>query len=884
MRLDLHIDLQKRTLIPDPDTRGAVSLQFVQGDTYQLVLHGWRPTNDSSSFSLYTPASIEWHSLSAGVLLIDAAPKGGKFKVKIGVDVTDWLAWDIAAAALSAALNALPAVLAAGGIEISATGKSHFYLGQWTVPENALPIEFPVDDNKLIPLCIPVAREDDSISGKVNIKLVRAPVAFTDQFTLPMPPGVTCTRVRAGSVLRNEVQRITVPSGATGSFALESGKILPVATVTAPALADSLNAKYVALDAADLRFAVTARDRGLFDVEFIGAFSQTACDLLVVEMFDQVAIDTPTASIPFTASAIEDQLEGARDSTLVFEVVAADEAGREDTIVQQECKILNDGLNAGVGGYLSSVATRVDTVYVYPAETDPVVISLIGQRFETPATSDSFVYTHNFNTLQVEVVCLERLSTAPDKFRQVSDDEFEMDVINPNQVEVYFGREIPAVPSIGSVEVWVRSLNAVPIVNNHRHPTSQIDGEGEREGKTLAEIIEELYNSLPDDWPNIPANKISGLLSWDQISGLIPDAKMPATVPRLNSEGKLDLSTIPLSVPRVDPATGELVYWGVDTGSGELVKRVIAAATGLFGAEMIGDLSRIPGFGEAVKKILAGGGANALAMSFVVPSWNELYPGRAKVPAKSEDIVAADLPKPGGLLPAVHDAVIADLTVPLPTPGEPYTGNVFLNASGADVAIPSGLGRKGTVLKKDAHAACDGRLWYRVAQEGATTSYHPMDFDRELVMLDVNESMLPVGGIFTLLLDFETQILRSDLHAQWVVVVETGVISKVAVPAGKNISGITWSATPVIEAAIRLTPIRTPHTFGVRFTRAEAGITGETKLYRAAWAATATVPAGPGFALRARLCRFDTEDGVADPRGYVLLSFNPNKTSLATVV
>ena len=60
-------------------------------------------------------------------------------------------------------------------------------------------------------------------------------------------------------------------------------------------------------------------------------------------------------------------------------------------------------------------------------------------------------------------------------------------------------------------------------------------------------------------------------------------------------------------------------------------------------------------------------------------------------------------------------------------------------------------------------------------------------------------------------------------------------------------------------------------------------ITAETKLYRGAWALSEVAPAG-GFAVRARLARFDTEDSLAGPRGYVFLALNPNKKSLAAIV
>ncbi len=884
MTLDLHIDLQNRVLIPDPTTRGAVSLNFMQGDTYEVVLHGWRPTSDPASFALYEPASIAWHVLACGVMLVDAAPVGGTFKVKIGANTTAALAWNISKPDLSTALNALASVTAAGGLAILADGPAHFYTVEWTVPANAVAIEFPVGDNKLTPLCIPVARADESIAGKVNLKLVRSPVAFANDFVLPMPPVVAITRVRAGSTVRNEVQRLTVPSAAVGSFALASGKVIPVATVTASALADSLNAQYTAVDPADLRYAVTARDRGLFDIEFIGAFAQTAKDLILLETFDQLAVDTPTATLAFTSTGIEDMLAGGRNITAVFEIVAADEAGREDTLVQQDCTLVNDGLTPGVGSYIAAVATRTETVYVYPGTADPVAIGLLGQEFTTPAAATDFVYTHGFNNTQVEVVVLEKIASSPDQFRQVNDDEFAMVVINANQVHITFLAEIPASPAIGSMNVWIRTLNATPILNNHRHPTDQIDGVGAHEGQTLTEILTALFASLPTDWPNIPANKITGTLLWSQLGGLIPDAKIPTNIPRLNSSGFLDLQTIPLSAPRVDSSTGDLVYWVLNTDTGLLEKRALLGADGLLDPDRLGDLSRLPGFSDAVKKVLSGGGANDLATSFVLPSFRELYPGRAPVP--TTDAIAADaLPRPPGLLPAVQDATVTNLTIPIPAAGSPYTGNVYLNNGGTDLLLPGGMGRKSSTLKAGANVACDGRVWYRVSQQGSTTSYHPQDFERELLMLDVNESMFPAGSVFTLLLDFEAQILRSETRAQWVVIVESGAFAAVASPAGTNISGITWNATPVLSFPIHLTPILTPHSFGVQLTRGSSAITGQTKLYHGAWTTTTSgIPAGPGFALRARLARFDTEDGLSDPRGYVFLSLNPNKKSIATIV
>jgi len=535
------------------------------------------------------------------------------------------------------------------------------------------------------------------------------------------------------------------------------------------------------------------------------------------------------------------------------------------TLFQQSVTLYNDMLDPDMAlvadpAWLEELAASSATVDYNPEQA---VIGMLGyQDFAGDTVAAAWTYTHNLGTLNQHISVRENATGL-----RIPDNLYTAEILNANQTRITF----PEPPTADQYVVIISAANADAHYKPHGHEIEDTNGlRAELDALSAAGNPLELWPVIPlDKLPMIPASKIIPPLD---------DAHIPANIPRLDADGYLQLSQIPPEVPRL-LADGSLSYRlrGSDAWT------TLAGPDGLIDAEALGDLSRVPGFVDAVKLALSGGGANDLAMSFILPSYAELYPGRSTATVTGE-IDAAALPKPGGLLPAIHDATVTDLTIPIPDAGSPYTGNVYLNNGGADLTLPGGMGRKSSILKASEHVACDGRLWYRVGREGSTTSYHPRDFDRELVMLDINESMFPVGSVFALQIDFETQILRSETRAQWVCIVEIGAFTAAASGAGTNISGITWGATPVITCPLHLTPIRTPHSFGVRFTRGASAITGETKLYRGAWTTTAVVPAAPGFAVRARLARFDTEDGLSAARGYVFLAFNPNKKSLATIV
>ena len=106
-------------------------------------------------------------------------------------------------------------------------------------------------------------------------------------------------------------------------------------------------------------------------------------------------------------------------------------------------------------------------------------------------------------------------------------------------------------------------------------------------------------------------------------------------------------------------------------------------------------------------------GATATALEIEIPDRSEMFPGKlaADTTAEAAEKDPTKLPKPAGLLPAIHDASIESITVPLPSAAS-GDGQVYRNDSALPLLVPGGLGRRGAYLDPLGYAGSDGRVWY----------------------------------------------------------------------------------------------------------------------------------------------------------------------------
>jgi hypothetical protein len=265
-----------------------------------------------------------------------------------------------------------------------------------------------------------------------------------------------------------------------------------------------------------------------------------------------------------------------------------------------------------------------------------------------------------------------------------------------------------------------------------------------------------------------------------------------------------------------------------------------------------------------------------------LPELFEVFPTRQKIEAKDvPSIKPADLPRVGGLLPAVYvDPLVFTTANVLPT--SPVTGVIYqYTNTTAPLVIPGYLGRRSTKLSAPGFFAWDGRGFYQVEQVIAGEKvFYPSDFSRELFRIHVNGKQLRIGKQLSLDFSFVAAVFNSNTLVHWGVAIDIGLPS--GNPANpSNIADVTF-LLPSLDHSFMLTSIPSSHSFGLRIVRKLVEAVDTCVVDRVIYGATEATPTTlttPNFILRGRLARFDTDDHQTDPRG--LVAFNGLKATLA---
>jgi hypothetical protein len=280
----------------------------------------------------------------------------------------------------------------------------------------------------------------------------------------------------------------------------------------------------------------------------------------------------------------------------------------------------------------------------------------------------------------------------------------------------------------------------------------------------------------------------------------------------------------------------------------------------------------LPGVSGAEQTVIA---------AWELPEIFEVFPTRQKIEAKDvPSIKPADLPRVGGLLPAVHvDPLVFTTANVLPT--SPATGVIYQYTNAAvPLVIPGYLGRRSTKLNAPGFFAWDGRGFYQVEQLiTGEKVYYPSDFSRELFRIHVNGKQLRIGKQLSLDFSFVAAVFNSNTLVHWGVAIDIGLPSGNP-PSPSNIADVTF-LPPSLDHSFMLTSIPSSHGFGLRVVRKIVDAVDTCVVDRVIYGATEATPTTmttANFIVRGRLVRFDTGDHQTDPRG--LVAFNGLKATL----
>lgn len=352
-------------------------------------------------------------------------------------------------------------------------------------------------------------------------------------------------------------------------------------------------------------------------------------------------------------------------------------------------------------------------------------------------------------------------------------------------------------------------------------------------------------------------------------------------------------ATLTIPPARPIPALNSLAITLIAAGPIEAFQahtHTIAQIIGLVDAlaSLTGRLATIEDLLPSITPAARIGSDDSLPLDLEIPDCSDVFPGRRPenfdtargVPASA---TAAQLPRPGVLLPAIHSASVSPLATPLPSPAS-FAGRVFQNNSGVAVMLPGGGGVRSRMLAADAYAGSDGRVWYPLERSAGTNSFFPIDFERELFRLPVNSQQLARGKNLTLDFTLALQLFNATSAAQFLLVIEVGDVPADTLPAPTdpaNLKDVQWHATPLCSQRVVLTGLRVPHKIGCQVIRSAAGILSANQTRYGYSSAAGQVPASADFALRARLIQFDTEDSMPGARGTVFYALTGAKSQIS---
>lgn len=155
-------------------------------------------------------------------------------------------------------------------------------------------------------------------------------------------------------------------------------------------------------------------------------------------------------------------------------------------------------------------------------------------------------------------------------------------------------------------------------------------------------------------------------------------------------------------------------------------------------------------------------------------------------------------------------------------------------------------------------------------------SYYPTDFERDLFEFEVNPSQLTLASQIESQVGIELAVFypksktrerTSRYHC--VLAIQFGSYPTTSGTSGESITNPVWSPNPAIQIPVVITNVPTVHTIGFAVSRKLVGGVDTLTAWGIAYGNKIECqgPTSPRFAVRGRIIKGDTEDGVLIPRG-----------------
>ena len=747
------------------------------------------------------------------------------------------------------------------------------------------------------------------LSGGINpsgheysLQLAQAPVVFTDSTTIGMPPAPVITRVQSGGRVLfttwNTIQALAVPPDFRGAYQFKRGlkrSSLASKDDGTVAIGRILNA-LLAEDGG--KVTVTNPNNNVAHIEFGGTFAGYN-----IEDLEIVPYSTPPPDYVFSldlgSADLAEMLQDKESVTLPFEVDATVwENPNDPTKGTKVIKLWKTTATIKRNVLWDALAVRPQIDWLRrPMPVDYVPFSdtqfLVGQQAAYTAvigngSTKNFTIDHGLGggVEQVGqsyiykdegVVSVDVRENKPSG-RQLRDDEYVLRFASAGSVSLEFD-EAPDEDGLVVVVLGYGQKSAFTI---HTHPIDQIKtiGQDGSVGESLRVILEGFQARMARLELLLPRGSVSSLESGltkkkvqiPPIGEILPDIAMeggggeplslasqiiapagkgqdPKVVAGTELEDQKKLFDAELLRVKAEAAAELKAAQEAAAKAAQDVKVKVDQEAAQKKTSMVSRVS----IAEFASRLTASGTASTTALPSLYPS---LRNGKYAL-----------------LLPAIHDAAAQDVSA-LPTLTA-AAGNVYRNAGSQPLSLPAGGGRKGQIVPAGGFFGSDGRALYALRRAGATTSYHPIEMERELLRVVVRAAQFPLASSLSLAWQLDLSFLTDTMVAGggYVMSVEVAPLSSATTPAttGANVGAVGQA---VLLAAPRIgfsRGVSETRQFSLKLTRKlnEGGqAIGTSQFTDYVESIGPEVPQGD-FLLTVRLAQWDVDDSTPAPTGQV---------------
>lgn len=354
----LYIDTSAKRLIASflSTINPLTGLIWEAGDLVPIQLHFLQSNNSSGTtgqlpYSYIDPATVLPVSLALGT--IGLAPTAGTFTVTYGANTTGALAFNITAAALSTALNALASVTSAGGVTITGNAGGPFRIT--FVTSGVISTLFTVNPAALSPTSQGLVAVAVTGAAGVNevqvITLIQNPAALLASWTATYG-AITVTQLQVGGSGLNSIQRVTVPQGTyAGGYSLSFGTGAVTSTTSIPynATATVVQTSLAALTAIGANNVTVIQSSPVtWDITFIGTLGGAAQAAIVATGVGLLMPQYLAGNLNLNVQGIFDLLGNATSATPTLQIQQGS-PGSVNTVLQTTLT-LNNTLIVGTPG------------------------------------------------------------------------------------------------------------------------------------------------------------------------------------------------------------------------------------------------------------------------------------------------------------------------------------------------------------------------------------------------------------------------------------------------------------------------------------------------------------------------------------------------------